>query len=316
MAATTNTMPAGTSRGAGRPPARPGGSRRRRNAVTAWLFAAPFVLIFGIFMLGPLVSSFLMSFTDFTSRDIDNPLAVGFVGLDQYAALFRNPQFLHSILNTAYFVLAGIPLTTVLALALAVALNNGITRFRTAFRVGFYTPVVTSIVAVAVVWRFILQPDGLLNLILSWVGIAGPDWLNSTTWSMPALIMLAVWRNLGTLMIIFLAGLQTVPADILEAAEVDGASAWQRFMKITLPMLRPTLLLGTVLLSVGFLQFFEEPFVMTKGGPLDSTLSVSYFTFNQFGFGKYGLASAASYVLFVAIALLSLIQFRALRSKD
>lgn len=320
MAATTNTMPAGTPRGAGRPPAsakaRPGGSRRRRNAITAWLFAAPFVLIFGIFMLGPLVSSFLMSFTDFTSRDIDNPLAVGYVGLDQYAALFRNPQFLHSILNTAYFVLAGIPLTTVLALALAVALNNGITRFRTAFRVGFYTPVVTSIVAVAVVWRFILQPDGLLNLILSWVGIAGPDWLNSTTWSMPALIMLAVWRNLGTLMIIFLAGLQTVPRDILEAAEVDGASAWQRFVKITLPMLRPTLLLGTVLLSVGFLQFFEEPFVMTKGGPLDSSLSVSYFTFNQFGFGKYGLASAASYVLFVAIALLSLIQFRALRSKD
>nr|WP_248759271.1 sugar ABC transporter permease [Pseudarthrobacter sp. SSS035] len=320
MAATTNPMPAGTSRGAGRPPARakarPGGSRRRRNAVTAWLFAAPFVLIFGVFMLGPLVSSFLMSFTDFTSRDIGNPLSVGFVGLDQYVALFKNPQFLHSVLNTAYFVLAGIPLTTVLALALAVALNNGITRFRTAFRVGFYTPVVTSIVAVAVVWRFILQPDGLLNLMLSWVGIAGPDWLNSTTWSMPALILLAVWRNLGTLMIIFLAGLQTVPTDILEAAEVDGASPWQRFMKITLPMLRPTLLLGTVLLSVGFLQFFEEPFVMTKGGPLDSTLSVSYFTFNQFGFGKYGLASAASYVLFVAIALLSLIQFRALRSKD
>lgn len=267
-------------------------------------------------MLGPLVSSFVMSFTDFTSRDIENPLSVGFVGLDQYTALFRNPQFLHSVLNTAYFVLAGIPLTTVLALALAVALNSGITRFRTAFRVGFYTPVVTSIVAVAVVWRFILQPDGLLNVILGWVGIAGPDWLNSTTWSMPALIMLAVWRNLGTLMIIFLAGLQAVPGDILEAAQVDGANAWQRFMKITLPMLRPTLLLGTVLLSVGFLQFFEEPFVMTKGGPLESTLSVSYFTFNQFGFGKYGLASAASYVLFIAIALLSLIQFRALRSKD
>ncbi|HEX9228550.1 MAG TPA: sugar ABC transporter permease [Arthrobacter sp.] len=315
MATTVTTRPAG-SKNAGRPPAKAGHTRRRRNAVTAWLFALPFVLIFSVFMLGPLVSSFLMSFTDFKSRDIESPLAVGFVGLDQYAALFSNPQFLRSVLNTAYFVAVGIPLTTVLALALAVALNNGITRFRTAFRVGFYTPVVTSIVAVAVVWRFILQPDGLLNVILGWVGIAGPDWLNSTTWSMPALIMLAVWRNLGTLMIIFLAGLQAVPGDILEAAEVDGANAWQRFMKITLPMLRPTLLLGTVLLSVGFLQFFEEPFVMTKGGPLDSTLSVSYFTYNQFGFGKYGLASAASYVLFVAIALLSLLQFRALRSKD
>ncbi len=152
--------------------------------------------------------------------------------------------------------------------------------------------------------------------MLSWVGISGPDWLNSTTWAMPALIMMAVWRNMGTLMIIFLAGLQTIPEDVKEAAAIDGAGAWKRFTRITLPLLRPTLLLGAVLLSVGYLQFFEEPFVMTKGGPLASTLSISYFTFNQFGFGKYGYASAASYVLFVAIALLSLVQFRALRSKD
>lgn len=312
----TKILPAGTSVRAGRRTTGRGNSRQNRNALTAWLFALPFVLIFAVFMLGPLVSSFLMSFTDFSSRDIESPFAVTFTGFKQYVTLFENQQFLRSMLNTVYFVIIGIPLTTVLALALAVALNNGITRFRAVFRVGFYTPVVTSIVAVAVVWRFILQPDGLLNVVLSWVGIAGPDWLNNPSWSMPALIMMAVWRNLGTLMIIFLAGLQSVPVDILEAAEVDGANGFQRFMKITLPMLRPTLLLGTVLLSVGFLQFFEEPFVMTQGGPLDSTLSVSYFTYNQFGFGKYGLASAASYVLFVAIALLSLIQFRALRSKD
>lgn len=290
--------------------------RRRRQALIAWMFAVPFVAIFAVFMLVPLVSSFAMSFTDFTSRDVQNPAAVGFVGINQYATLFANPQFVHSMLNTAYFVVVGIPLTMGVALALAVALNSGIKRFRTAFRVGFYTPVVTSIVAVAVVWRFILQPDGLLNTILGAVGIHGPDWLNSTTWAMPAMILMAVWRNMGTLMIIFLAGLQNVSAEMLEAAEVDGANAWQRFTRITLPTLRPTLLLGAVLLSVGYLQFFEEPFVMTKGGPLDSTLSISYFTYNQFGFGKYGLASAASYVLFVAIALLSLVQFRALRSKD
>lgn len=290
--------------------------RRRKQALTAWLFALPFVVIFSVFLLVPLVSSLVMSFTDFTSRDVQSPLAVRFVGLEQYITLFGNEQFLRSMLNTAYFVAVGIPLTMVIALALAVALNSGIVRFRTAFRVGFYTPVVTSIVAVAVVWRFILQPDGLLNIVLGWVGIAGPDWLNSTSWAMPSMIMLAVWRNMGTLMIIFLAGLQNVPAETLEAAEVDGASGWQRFFSITLPLLRPTLLLGAVLLSVGFLQFFEEPFVMTEGGPLDSTLSVSYFTYNQFGFGDYGLASSASYVLFVAIALLSLVQFRALRSKD
>jgi len=314
MAATT--VPAGAVRGAGGQRIDPGVSRRRRQTIIAWAFALPFVLIFSVFMLLPLVSSFLMSFTDFTSRDVTTPLAVGFVGIDQYTDLFGNPQFLKSMVNTGYFVIVGIPLTMIVALALAVALNSGIDRFRTAFRVGFYTPVVTSIVAIAVVWRFILQQDGLLNTMLSWVGITGPDWLNSTRWAMPALIMMAVWRNMGTLMIIFLAGLQTIPEDVKEAAAIDGAGAWKRFTRITLPLLRPTLLLGAVLLSVGFLQFFEEPYVMTKGGPLDSTLSISYFTFNQFGFGKYGYASAASYVLFVAIALLSLVQFRALRSKD
>ncbi len=306
----------GTVGDAGEKRVDPGISRRRRQTLIAWLFALPFVLVFGVFMLLPLVSSFAMSFTDFTSRDVTTPLAVGFVGIDQYTGLFGNPQFIKSLVNTAYFVIVGIPLTMIVALALAVALNNGIERFRTVFRVGFYTPVVTSIVAVAVVWRFILQDDGLLNTILGWVGINGPDWLNSTTWAMPSLILMAVWRNMGTLMIIFLAGLQTIPEDVKEAASIDGANGWKRFTRITLPLLRPTLLLGAVLSSVGYLQFFEEPFVMTKGGPLDSTLSISYFTFNQFGFGKYGYASAASYVLFVAIALLSLVQFRALRSKD
>ncbi|MEH1130734.1 carbohydrate ABC transporter permease [Micromonospora sp. CPCC 206061] len=298
------------SRGGG-----PVGSRRR-TALVAYLFALPFVLIFAVFMLFPLVSSLGISFTDLTNRDVTNPFAVNVVGLEQYQRLFQNTQFLRSMLNTAYFVAIGIPLTMVVALALAVALNSGITRFRTAFRVGFYAPVVTSIVAVAVVWRFILQPDGLLNTVIGWLGVSGPDWLGDPHWSMPAMILLAVWRNMGTLMVIFLAGLQTVPRELLEAAEVDGASSWQRFVRVTLPILRPTLLLGAVLLSVGYLQFFEEPFVMTRGGPLDSTLSISYFTYNQFGFGNYGLASAASYVLFVVIAALSVIQFRAFRSKD
>ena len=297
-------------------PGNVGRARRRRQGLVAWLFALPFVLGFGIFMLFPIVSSFVMSFTDFTSSDVQDPLAVGFVGVRQYADLFGNPQFLKSMWVTAYFVIVGIPLTMIVALALAIALNSGITRFRTVFRVGFYTPVVTSIVAVAVVWRFILQDNGLLNAMLGWVGIDGPNWLNDTTWSMPAMILVAVWRNMGTLMIIFLAGLQNIPEEVKEAAQIDGANAWTTFRRITLPLLRPTLLLGAVLLSVGYLQFFEEPFVMTKGGPLDSTLSISYFTYNQFGFGKYGTASAASYILFVAIALLSLVQFRALRSKD
>jgi multiple sugar transport system permease protein len=166
-----------------------------------------------------------------------------------------------------------------------------------------------------VVWRFLLHPDGLINSALAGIGVQGPDWLRDTAWAMPSMILMAVWRNTGTLMVIFLAGLQTVPRELLEAAAIDGAGGWRRFTRITIPVLRPTLLLGAVLLSVGYLQFFEEPFVMTRGGPLDSTLSISYFTYNQFGLGDYALASAASYVLFVAIAGLSVLQFRLFRSE-
>lgn len=317
MAHSTSSVPAGTRR-SGRDAVtrnRISGARRREG-LAAWLFALPFVLVFGVFMLVPLVSSFAMSFTDFLSSDAQTPFSVDFVGFRQYVALFEDPQFRQAMLNTGIVVIFGIPLTMALALALAVALNSGITKFRTLFRVGFYTPVVTSIVAVAVVWRFILQPDGLLDTMLGWIGISGPNWLQSTTWALPSLIVMTAWRNMGTLMVIFLAGLQNVPREVQEASIMDGAGPWQRFRRITMPLLRPTLLLGAVLLSVAYLQFFEESFVMTQGGPLDSTLSVTYFTYNQFGFGKYGYASAASYVLFAVIAALSTLQFRILRPKD
>ncbi|KXU21407.1 sugar ABC transporter permease [Clavibacter nebraskensis] len=290
--------------------------QRRRQALIAWGFCLPFVAVFAVFMLVPLVSSFAMSFTDFRATDIRSPFAVDFTGLDQYAKLFTDATFLRSIGVTAFFVVVGIPVTMVTALALALALNSGRGRIVSFFRVGFYAPVVTSIVAVSVVWRYILLPDGLLNSALAVVGITGPNWLSDTTWALPSLVAMAVWRNVGTLMIIFLAGLQAVPEEVQEAAVMDGASPWRRLISVTLPLLRPTLLLGSVLISVGFLQFFEEAFVMTRGGPLDSTLSVAYYTYRQFGFGEYGLASASSYVLFLAIALLSLLQFRLLRSKD
>ncbi|OUD96031.1 carbohydrate ABC transporter permease [Clavibacter michiganensis] len=312
--AITATRAAGTRPGRTRSPlvAR----QRRRQAIVAWGFCLPFVAVFAVFMLVPLVSSFAMSFTDFRATDIRSPFAVDFTGLDQYAKLFTDATFLRSIGVTAFFVVVGIPVTMVIAIALALALNSGRGRIVSFFRVGFYAPVVTSIVAVSVVWRYILLPDGLLNSALAVVGITGPNWLSDTTWALPSLVVMAVWRNVGTLMIIFLAGLQAVPEEVQEAAVMDGASPWRRLISVTLPLLRPTLLLGSVLISVGFLQFFEEAFVMTRGGPLDSTLSVAYYTYRQFGFGEYGLASAASYVLFLAIALLSLLQFRLLRSKD
>ncbi|WP_144832730.1 MULTISPECIES: carbohydrate ABC transporter permease [Microbacterium] len=291
-------------------------NRRRRQGWVAWGFALPFVAVFAVFMVVPIVGSFAMSFTDFRSRDIRSPFAVNFVGLEQYAGVLSDPVFLTSLGVTATFVIVGIPVTMALALALALALNASKGRIVSVLRVGFYAPVVTSIVAVAVVWRYILQPEGLLNSALAIIGIQGPDWLNDTSTALPSLIAMAVWRNVGTLMVIFLAGLQAIPTDVKEAALMDGASSWRRLTSVTLPLLRPTLLLGAVLISVGFLQFFEEAFVMTQGGPLNSTLSVAYYTFKQFGFGQYGTASAASYLLFLAIALLSLVQFRLLRSQD
>jgi len=279
------------------------------------MLALPFLLLFTVFTAWPVISSLYMSFTDIKSRDLRSPFNVSFVGFENYARVFADETFRKSALNTAYFVVVAVPLTLGIALAAALALDKGITRFRTLFRVGYFTPVVTSIVAVAVVWRFLLQPDsGLVNTVLGWVGINGPDWLGSTTWSMPSLIVMASWRNFGTAMIIFLAGLQSVPVMLHEAAAIDGASSWQQFRHITVPLLRPTLLFVSITTGVGYLQFFEEPFVMTQGGPLDSTISISMFTYHQFGFGNYGFAAATSYVLFVIIVALTAVQFRLFRS--
>jgi multiple sugar transport system permease protein len=289
---------------------------RQGQAVAGWILASPFVVLFLVFTAGPVLASLGMSFTDMRSTDVRNPLSVEFVGLANYVDLIQDPLFRKVTVNTLLYLVLGVPLTMAVALAVAVGLN-GLSRSRGFFRVGFYLPVVTSIVAVSVVWKYILRDDGgLLNAALGWVGIDGPGWLDSTTTALPSLVVMAAWRNFGTLMVIFLAGLQTVPREQVEAAEVDGASGWSRFRFITLPALRPVLLFGAVITGIGYLQFFEEAFVMTKGGPLDSTRSVTFFTFDQFGYGNYGYAAAASYLLFLAIVLLTFFQFRVLRAKD
>ena len=174
---------------------------------------------------------------------------------------------------------------------------------------------VTSIVAIAVVWRFLLQPEsGLLNSLLRLAGVDGPNWLNDTRTALPAVIAMIVWRGLGFQMVIFLAGLQAIPQQLYEAARIDGAGRWAQFRHVTLPSLRPTLLFVTVIGSIGLLQVFEEPFVMTRGGPLSSTLTVAQSVYSQFSFGNYGYASAMSYLLFICIVLLSILWFRLLRN--
>lgn len=297
-------------------PTRASDPTRRSQAVAGWVLAAPFVVVFLVFTAGPVLASLGMSFTDIRRSDIRSPFAVGFVGISNYADLVQDPTFRKVTVNTLLYLLLGVPLTMAVAMLVAVGLN-GVNRLRGFFRVGFYLPVVTSIVAVSVVWKYILRDNGgLLNTVLDWVGVDGPGWLDSTTTALPSLVVMAVWRNFGTLMVIFLAGLQTVPREQLEAAQVDGASAWGRFRYITLPTMRPLLLFGAVITGIGYLQFFEEAFVMTKGGPLDSTRSATYFTYDQFGYGNYGYAAAASYLLFLAIVVLTFVQFRLLRERD
>jgi multiple sugar transport system permease protein len=310
------TAPALSRRNVADKATRPVSTRRGwRQDLTGWAFAAPFVILFGVFMALPILISFLLSFTSFGLRDLQNPIGTTFVGADNYTRLLSDGKFWKALGNTFYFVGVGVPLTLAIGLLIASALSRGITRFRTVFRVGYYLPVITSIVAIAVVWRFLLNPDvGLINSVLRGIGISGPDWLASPALAMPSIIAMAVWRNLGFAMVVFIAGLQAIPAVLYEAASIDGAGRWQSFRYVTLPQLRPTILFMLVITTIGYLQLFEEPFVMTDGGPLDATLSVTMYMYQQgFEFFKQGYASAVAYVLFVIVAVIAFLQFRFLR---
>jgi ABC-type sugar transport system permease subunit len=293
---------------------------RRRANVAGWGLSAPFTAVLVVFLLLPIVASFVISFTSFGIGNIQDWTSAQFVGLDNYTKLFGDDTFVRSLRNTAYFVLVGMPCTIVIGLLLAVALNQGIGKLRGLFRVGFYLPVVTSIVAIAVVWRYMLDPDvGILNAILAQVGIQGPDWLGDPKTTMPSIIALGVWRNIGNAMVIFLAALQTVDPQLYEAARVDGAKGRQLFRHVTVPMLRPAILFTTVITTIGYLQVFEEPFVMTgpSGGPDQAGLTTSLFVYQQgFRFFNLGYASAAAYTLFMFIVVLAIVQFRFLRPKS
>ncbi|MFK4790913.1 carbohydrate ABC transporter permease [Microbacterium sp. ZW T5_56] len=290
-------------------------AQRRRSALIAWVFVSPFVLTFGVFSLIPLVSSLAMSFTDLRARDIRTPFDVNFVGLENFVSVLTNESFLRALRNTLMFVVIGVPITLFIALVLAVLLNSLSRRVATFFRVGYYTPVITTIVAVAVVWRIMYQDTGVINTMLGWIGIDGPNWLSDPNTALLAITIMAIWRNIGSSMVIFLAGLQSIPADINEAASIDGATAVQKFFRVTIPMMMPTILLNTILVTTGYMQFFDEPFVMTNGGPLESTTSIALQVYNQFEYGNYSVGAAGAYILFVLVGVLALIQFRFFRQR-
>src|SRR5690606_22813098 len=235
-----------------------------------------------------------------------------FVGLRNYYTLLQDPLFWKALGNTFYFVVLGAPLSIGLSLVAALLVNSKLARFRALFRTIFFAPVVTTLVAVAVVWRYIFHARyGFLNFALAQIGVEPIDWMGDPRWAMPAIVILAVWKNFGYNMIILLAALQNIPEELYEAARIDGASAWQTFRHITVPGLGPVLLLVSILTMVGYFQLFAEPYVMTEGGPLQSTLSVLYFMYEEgFKWWSLGRASAVAFLLFILMFIVTLLQLR------
>ncbi len=278
----------------------------------AWFFLAPALILIGVFFFLPVAASLLLSVTDFDIYGIANPSNTRFVGLNNYVKLLHTPDFWNALKNTFYFAFVGGPLTIAVSLGAALLLNSKLVRFKGFFRTLYFTPFVTTLVAVAIVWRYLYHARyGLFNYGLSKIGIAPIDWLGDPHWAMPAIILMAVWKSFGYNMLIFIAGLQAIPEELYDAAEIDGASPWRRFWSITLPMLAPTLVFISVITMIGYFQLFAEPYVMTQGGPLRSTTSVVLLMYEEgFRWWRMGYAAAIAFVLFIVILIATLLQFR------
>ena len=274
------------------------------SRLAGWMFAGPALLVIALFFAVPVLAALLLSLTDFDIYALANLHNLRFVGIDNYLALLVNPLFWKALGNTFYFVIVGVPLSIAVSLGAALLLQSKLGRFKPFFRTAFFAPVVTTVVAVAVIWRYLFHTKyGLVNWGLGGIGIDPVDWLGDPNWAMPTIIVFAVWKNFGYNMIIFIAGLQAIPEDLYEAARIDGASSWSQFRHVTLPLLGPVLLLVGILTMAGYFQLFAEPYVMTQGGPLESTVSVLYLMYEQgFKWWNLGAASAVAFVLFVLMA--------------
>lgn len=284
----------------------------QRRALSAWIFLTPALLLITVFFFVPVFAALLLSFTDFDIYALGDLQKLRFIGLENYQRLLHSPLFWTAIGNTLYFVAVGGPLSVALSLSAALLVNSRLTRYPGFFRSSFFLPVVTTLVAVAVVWRYLYHPRyGLLNYLLSFIGIQPVDWLGDPDWAMPAIILLAVWKNFGFNMIIFIAGLQNIPTSLYEAARLDGASAWAQFRHITLPLLGPTFLFVALMTMIGYCQVFAEPYVMTQGGPVNRTLSIVLLMYEEgFRWWNMGYASAAAFMLFALILGGSLLQLQ------
>jgi multiple sugar transport system permease protein len=278
----------------------------------AWLFVAPALTLIAVFFVVPVLASLLLSLTDFDIYAVASRANLRVVGLENYRRLVHDPLFWVALRNTFVFVVVAGPLSIGLSLTAAVLLSARAVRFKGIFRTIFFLPVVTTLVAIAVVWRYIYHPRfGLLNHALATFGVGPIDWLGDPRFAMPAIILMAVWKNFGFNMVIFIAGLQSIPERVYEAASVDGATPAAQFRWVTLPMLAPTFVFVLVITMIGYFQLFAEPYVMTQGGPAHATLSIVLLMYLQgFRWWTMGYAAALAFVLFAIILALTLVTLR------
>src|SRR5262245_41275949 len=277
--------------------------------LAAAAFLAPALSALVAFFVLPVAAAFALSFTDFDIYALADARNLRFVGLENYARWLHDPGFWRAFANTLTFVALGAPLSVAASLGAALLLCARSARAQAFFRTVYFVPVVTTLVAVAVVWRFLYHARlGLANRALAWLGLAPVDWLGDPTTAMPALILLAVWKNFGFNMVIFVAGLQGIPERLYEAARLDGATRWQALRFVTLPMLLPTTTFVVLMTLIGHLQLFAEPYVMTRGGPEDSTRSLVLLLYEQgFRWWNLGQAAAISVILFALVLALTLL---------
>jgi multiple sugar transport system permease protein len=286
---------------------------RTHSRATSWTLLAPWVVAFGLFGIYPFAFSLVASFTDYSPI---HGAAARFVGLANYAQALADPAFWSALGITGLFVVGSIPVTTALALALALAVQPAF-RARTLFRVGFFLPSVVSVVVLSLVFKGLYAPGGTLNAVLGALHLPAPSWLLDPRTALPAIMAMDVWSASGYYMIIFLAGLEAIPRELYDAARLEGASSWTQLQRITLPLLKPTLLFVLVVNTVRSLQIFAEVFVMTRGGPLHRTTTVVYYLYEE-AFYRFdlGYASAVAYLLFAVTLLLAWLQMRAVRPAE
>jgi len=286
-----------------------------KERTAGWVFAGPALLAIALFFVVPALASLVLSFTDFDIYALADRANLRFVGFGNYAALLQKPLFWKAMGNTLWFVVFGVPSIVILSLAAALLVNSRMLKWRPVWRVALFAPFVTTLVATAVAWNYLLHTKyGLINYGLGKLGIDPVDWLGNPRTSLPAILLFVTWKTFGYNMVIFLAALQSVSGDLLDAAKMDGAGWWTRLRHVVLPAIAPTVLLVSILTVAGMFQLFAEPYVMTQGGPEQSTVTVLYFMYEEgFKWWNLGSGAAVAFILFLCILVVTLLQLRVAR---